>query len=340
VLPPDVPDPRAVLAAFGRGGDVASYERVEGGWSNRVLRLRTDRDDLAVKEIRNPWGVETWRGWLDEGWRLERAALAAGVAGAPPLVTPDGGCLVEVPRADGSGDAFVRAHHWVAGDSVPREPVDRELARWTGAALATVHALALRPLDPGLYAARSGLTTADAWPELVARARHAGASWAAALADAEPVARRASALLDTWDDADGVLVHGDLDQKNLLRTADGPLLLDWDVVVPAVPSHDLARAALTLASWRDPSVAQAVLYGYAGASGAPTSLRPSDLGPALASRTGWVRFTVDRAVDAAAHGDASVDDVHHDVVSMLKDLAHRVDVSEGIGDWLESRSAS
>ena len=340
MLPPDVPDPRAVLAAFGRGGEVASYEPVEGGWSNRVLRLRTDRDDLAVKEIRNPWGVEAWRGWLDEGWRLERAALAAGVAGAPPLVRPDGGCLVEVQRVDGSGSAFVRAHHWVAGDPVPREPVDLELARWTGAALATVHALALRPIDPGLYAARAGLTTADVWPGLVARARDAGASWAPALADAEPVARRAGELLEPCDDADTVLVHGDLDQKNLLRTSGGPLILDWDVVVPAVPSHDLAHAALTLASWRNRSVAQAVLDGHAEASGAPTSLRPSDLGRALASRLGWVRFTVDRAVDAAARGDVSVDDAHHDVVSMLKDLAHRVDVSEGIGDWLESRSAS
>jgi Ser/Thr protein kinase RdoA (MazF antagonist) len=147
-------------------------------------------------------------------------------------------------------------------------------------------------------------------------------------------------LLDPWDDADAVLVHGDLDQKNVLRTAEGPLLLDWDVVVPAVPSHDLAHAALTLASWRDPAVARAVLDGHAEASGVPTSLRPSDLGPALASHLGWVRFTVDRAVDAAARGDASIDHVHHDVVTMLKDLAHRVDVSEGIGDWLEGRSAS
>jgi hypothetical protein len=319
---------------------VTSYDPVEGGWSNRVLRLRTDRDDLAVKEIRNPWGVEAWRDWLDEGWRLERAVLAAGVAGARPLETPDGGCLVEVPRADGSGSAWVRAHLWVAGGTVPREPVDLELARWTGASLAIVHGLALRPLDPALYAARGGLTTADVWPDLVSRARDAGASWASALADAERVARRAGALLHPWDDADAVLVHGDLDQKNLLRTADGPLLLDWDVVVPAVPSHDLAHAALTLASWREPDVARAVLDGHADASGSPTPLRPSDLGPALASRLGWVRFTVDRALDAAARGDARLDGVHHEVVSLLKDLGHRVDVSEGIGDWLDGRSSS
>ena len=54
-----------------------------------------------------------------------------------------------------------------------------------------------------------------------------------ALADAEPLARRASALLRPWEAGDAVLVHGDVDQKNLLLGADGPLLIDWDVVLPA-----------------------------------------------------------------------------------------------------------
>ena len=336
VLPAAAPAPRAVLAAFGLAGHPAAYAAVAGGWSNRVLRLRTTDDDLAVKEIRNPWGVAPWRDWLDEGWRLERAALAAGIAGAEPLVASDGGCLVEVPRADASGSCWVRAHRWVEGDAVPADPVDPAVARWAGAALATVHRLALQPLRPSLYAGLTGAATADAWAELVARAHDAGVAGARELEAAEPVVRRAGALLEPRDDADNVLVHGDLDQRNLLLAGSGPVLLDWDVVVPAVPSHDLARAALTLASWRDPHVARAVVDGHADVAGPQSTLCPTDLGPALAARLGWVRFTVDRALTVAARDD--VDDAGHEVVSLLKDAARRVEVSEQIGDWLEGRS--
>jgi aminoglycoside phosphotransferase (APT) family kinase protein len=339
VLPPDVPEPRAVLAAFGIPGAVTSYAEVDGGWSNRVLRLRTGTgDDLAVKEIRNPWGVARWRDWLDEGWRLERAAMAAGITAPAPVLAPDGGCVAEVDRADGSGSCWVRVHRWVEGRAVPREPVGTDLARWAGSALAVVHRLALRPLQPDLYAGRVGLTTADVWPDLVARASAAGASWAADLEAHEPTARRATALLGPVDDAAAVLVHGDLDQKNLLLSDSGPVLLDWDVVVPAAPSHDLAHAALTLASWREPAVACAVLDGHAAESGSTTALRPSDLGPALASRLGWIRFTVDRALDAAARGDADVDAAGHEVEALLKDAVRRVEISEQIGEWLEGRS--
>jgi hypothetical protein len=198
-----------------------------------------------------------------------------------------------------------------------------------------VHRLALRPLHRSVYAARDGLTTADAWPDLVARAQDAGASWAQDLADVEPLVRRAAALLEKVDDADTVLVHGDLDQRNLLHAAQGPVLLDWDVVVPSARSHDLARAAITLAAWRDPDVARAVLDGHAAAGGTPVVLRPADLGPALASRLGWVRFTVDRLL---ASGDVRADSSGHEVASLLKDAVRRVEITERIGEWLEGRS--
>jgi Ser/Thr protein kinase RdoA (MazF antagonist) len=159
------------------------------------------------------------------------------------------------------------------------------------------------------------------------RSRAAGAPWADVLADAGPLARRASALLQPWDDAHAVLVHGDLDQKNLLLADDGPVLLDWDVVLPTVPSHDLAHAALTMASWASPAVARAVLDGYAGIAGFRPALRPVDLGPALASRLGWVRFSVDRALSGA--GDV-------DVPALVADLAARLDVAQRLPSWLAS----
>lgn len=331
------PDPRAVLAAFGLPGAVTAYAEVSGGWSNRVWRLSTTHGDLAVKELRNAWGEPRWLDWLAEGWRVERAAIDAGIAAPAPVPAPDGGCLAEVPRVDCSGTAPVRVHRWVEAATVPRDPVDLPLARWVGRSLASLHGLALQPTEPGLYAGRTGLTTADVWPDLAARSRAAGAPWSDVLAAGEPLARRASALL-VDDGAASVLAHGDVDQKNLLVAADGPLLIDWDVVLPVAPAHDLAHAAATMAGWREPTVAAEVVRGYAEASGATSAGAPSDLGPALASRLGWIRFTVDRALDAHSR-DGSWSATADGIADLLADLERRTAVAESWPDWLDGASA-
>ncbi len=327
------PDPRGVLEAFSLPGEPTAYAEVAGGWSNRVLRLSTTHGDYAVKELRNAWGEPRWLDWLDEGWRLETSCAAAGVAMPEPVVVPDGGCLAWVQSIDGAADLPVRVHRWVEASTVPREPVDVPLATWLGRTLATVHGLALTPLRPELYAGRVGLTTADVWPDLVGRATAAGAPWASDLVDAEPAARRASALLTATDADTAVLCHGDVDQKNLLRAAAGPVLIDWDVVLPAVPAHDLAHAALTMGAWRDAAVAAAVVRGYRAAAGVVVAaVEPEHLGPALASRLGWIRFTVDRALDpAASDADRATG---RTVPALLADLRHRVATAERITSWL------
>lgn len=326
------PDPRGVLDAFALPGEPTAYGEVAGGWSNHVLRLSTTHGDYAVKELRNAWGEPRWLDWLAEGWRLETACAAAGVPMPEPVLAPDGGCLAWVPSVDGGTEVPVRVHRWVEASTVPREPVDVPLAEWLGRTLATVHRLGLTPLRPELYAGRVGLTTADVWPDLVRRATSAGVPWAADLADAEPVARAASALLVSGDPEGEVLCHGDVDQKNLLRGTQGPLLIDWDVVLPTVPAHDLAHAALTMAVWLDASVAAAVVRGYRAAGGAVAPVEPEHLGPALASRLGWIRFTVDRALDPA--GSASDRAAGGTVAPLLADLRHRVATAESITTWL------
>ena len=328
----DAPDPAAVLAAFGERGEVTAYAEVSGGWSNRVWRLSTTRGDFAVKELRNAWGEPRWREWLAEGWRLELAARDAGVAVPEPVANPvSGEALAYVDRTDGSGPVPVRLHRWVESTSVPREPVDPDLARWVGRTLATVHALALRPSVPDLHSGRVGLTTADVWPDLVARARAARAPWAEELAAAGGLARRATALLGSWDAAEEILCHGDVDQKNLLLTVDGPQLCDWDVVLPRCAAHDLAEAAMSMAGWRAPAVASAVLDGYRESGGVVATVRPTDLGPSLASRLGWIRFTVDRALETAGEGHGVVE--VPDVAGLVRDLEHRVDVALSVAGW-------
>jgi Ser/Thr protein kinase RdoA (MazF antagonist) len=336
VTPDDAPAASEVVRAFALPGSPERLVPAVGGWSNRVFRLDTTRGSYAVKELRNAWGEPRWRDWLDEGWRVELAARHTGIAVPEPVPNPvTGAALAEVERGDGSGTASVRVHRWVDSVAVRPEPVAVDLGRWVGGALAALHACELRPLAADLYRGRVGLTTADVWPELVARSSTVDAPWTADLVRGESLARRASSLLGTWDADDEVLCHGDVDQKNLLLGPEGPLLCDWDVVLPRLPCHDLAEAALSLASWRAPDVAAAVIGGYRDAGGVVDRLGPLDLGPSLASRLGWIRFTVDRGVDACRAGSGTVAGIDvPDVVGLLADLEHRVGVAENLRRWL------
>ena len=334
----DAPDPYAVLAAFGVDGDVTTFVEVGGGWSNRVFRLSTAHGDLVVKHLRNAWGEPRWRDWLAEGWRLELAARAAGVLAPEPVVVPGtAACVAEVPRRDRAGTVPVRVHAWVDAAALPRTPVTLAQAYEVGGIVASIHGLGLLPLRPELYDGRSGRATAESWPDLVRRARAVEAPWSDLLDAAEPLVHRAAALL--VDDASAtVLSHGDIDQTNLLATHAGLHLIDWDVVLPVVPAHDLARAALTMASWRAPDVARAVVDGYRRATGAEIGLQPSDLGPALASRLGWIRFGVDRYADARGSGIPARHD-EPDIEAPLDDLERRVTIAEHLDEWLASRGA-
>ncbi len=334
VMPTADPDPRAVLTAFGLPGAPLALVEVDGAWSNRVLRLRTTDGDYAVKELRNPWGEPRWREWLDESWRLELAVLAAGVGVPEPVPVPGTGeCVAYVARAGGAGDLPVRLHRWVEGARPGPGPVPLDVARWAGRTLATVHALGLEPRDPMLFP-RPGTWTADTWPDLVARTRAAGVGWWERLASAQPVVRRAADLLPAPDGSPTVLTHGDLDQKNLLVTSAGPLLCDWDVAVPHVREHDLADVAVSLAAWRDRSVARAVLGAYAAAGGRARPPRPQDVGLALMVRLDWIAFCVDRASGVRAADPDETARAASLVPGLLRELEHQVRVAESLDTWL------
>ncbi len=334
VVPADAPDPRAVLAAFGLPGAPVAVTAVEGGWSNRVLRLRTTQGDYAVKELQNPWGEPRWREWLEEGWRLERAVVAAGIGVPEAVPVPDTpGCVAFVARADGSGDAPVRVHRWVDAARPGPGPVTLDVAAWAGRTLAAIHALAMEPRDPSLFPV-PGTWTADTWPDLVARTRAAGVSWWGLLSVAGSSVRRAADLVPAPDGTPAVMSHGDLDQKNLLVTRAGPLLCDWDVAVPLVPERDLADVAVSLASWRDRAVALEVLGAYAEAGGSVRPPRPQDVGPSLMVRLDWIAFCVDRASGVRPADRDEAARAASLVPGLLGELERQVEVAESLDTWL------
>jgi len=243
------PDALAVARTFGLGDRVESMRPVTGAWSNRVYRLTTDRGVFAVKQLLNPWRDPRWSDWLDEAWRFELAASEAAVPMPAPIPNPwDGGWRGDVmaaegqqatagPDADSAGATAGRDASSYPGPGNDAGLVPVRVHRWVDGV----------PLVAGAVTRQ----TARRWPELVELARHHHAAWAGQLAQAagtvDAMAQLAEAAADRREDE--VMSHGDLDQKNIILTADAPVLCDWDVAAPVVPVRELAYVALSLAGW-------------------------------------------------------------------------------------------
>ena len=153
------PAAQEILDLFGLPGSVVSMTAVGGAWSNRVYRLETTRSAFAVKELCNPWADERCQEWLDEAWRFERRAIAAGVPAPEPIPSAGGGCVAD----------------------------------WAGRVLATLHGFAFEPGDRAVFPV-SNTQTADRWPELCDAAHRADASWADRLDDAAAAVATAAGL--------------------------------------------------------------------------------------------------------------------------------------------------
>lgn len=80
-----------------------------------------------------------------------------------------------------------------------------------------------------------------------------------------------------WDPADAVICHGDVHPGNVIMTADGPVLIDWDLLCIAPPGWDHAPMMTWTRRWGGgPGVYEAFSRGAGG------SLRGDDSAEAFA----------------------------------------------------------
>lgn len=334
------PDPDAVLAAFGIEGRATALNPVGRAWSNRVWRLRAGSGSFALKEMRNPWADPNWIRWLNESWALEQSALAAGISAPRPVPNPStGGCLAWVSRRgdDPRESVPVRLHDWADGDPLASGPVGPDVARWAGQVLATLHGLRLTPRDRSLFPVLN-TRTAERWPELTEAARRAGAPWADLMASAGPAV---SLIADLARSAAGrqvteVMSHGDIDQKNLVVTADGPVLCDWDLAVPLVPRDELADVALSLADWADVETAREVVRSYVEAGGDDADFESHDLGQSLMSGLDWAAFNIERALGQRPSSAEEISQANEQTPGLLAAIPHHVRIAQRIRAYLRA----
>jgi len=187
----------------------------------------------------------------------ETRARRAGIAMPTPI--PPG-------RADITGLGPVRAYAWI--DSRPLRP-DDDIAAWLGHTLALLHTVDPRGSGgPDWYHLHD-----DRWQTwLDSGGDH---RWKPALRDHLPDIMAATAAVAHTFAAttDHVTTHRDVETHNILITATGPVLIDWDSAGPDSASLEAAHAIHNLATHGrdtpDPTVIDRARDAYAQHGGTP-----------------------------------------------------------------------
>jgi aminoglycoside phosphotransferase (APT) family kinase protein len=285
--------------------------RVHGGFANRMYRLDTDQGSFAVKEL-NLFD-RRWTYRLDDVFRFERAAFAAGIPMPEPILA--------------SHSTLV--HRWVEGEKVPEAPVPAAYAFEIGEVLARIHALDVawprRPVED--HPSRD-------WSELAARASATGQPWADELASQVGTFLAIAHFVDTCErPGPVVLTHRDIQPWNLLAREGRPVVLDWELSGMLDLSGELGSTALGLAKGpgfddlRAP-IFRSVLDGYAAGGGALPPPGPSWFVFMIGGWLGHLRWNILRCLAAVEAGTGPSLALSHESVrkglSGLPDLFGRL----------------
>ncbi|WP_410792073.1 phosphotransferase [Kribbella sp. C-35] len=227
------------------GVPVGPMVRVHGGFANRMYRLDTDQGSFAVKELNHV--DRRWTYHIDDVFRFERAAFAAGIPMPEPISASDNTIV----------------HRWVDGEKLPEAPVSEAYAFEIGEILARIHGLDVEWPHPSVEE-----PTARDWPELAERAAATGQPWADELASHVETFLAIAQFVDTCErPGPVVLTHKDIQPWNLLARDGRPVVLDWELSGMLDVSSELGSTALSIAKGPgfdhiEPTVFRAVLDGY------------------------------------------------------------------------------
>jgi Ser/Thr protein kinase RdoA (MazF antagonist) len=274
-----------------------TIQPVARGAVGRVWRLDTGSGSYAVKEFF--WGADEDLARPEAAFR--DAAAEAGVRSPLNIQTRVGTYLSKLPEE--LGGSQVRVYSWVRGEPVSED--EPRVAAEVGEMLGRLHALrapTTESPDPWYEI----VPTDERWDSLARSASNATMPWADDLRQSLPAIAALSRLVIPAGPADLIICHQDLQASNLLRDADGLILLDWDNVGSGSAARELAS---TLWTWEcregviDRSGVTDMLAAYRAAGGHATIDSPEALGMAVATHLNFTFVQAELALDATAGED-------------------------------------
>jgi Ser/Thr protein kinase RdoA (MazF antagonist) len=274
-----------------------TIQPVARGAVGRVWRLDTGSDTYAVKEFF--WGADEALARREAAFR--DAAAEAGVRSPLNVKARTGTYLSTLPEELGGGQ--VRFYSWVRGEPVTED--EPNVPAEVGDLLGRLHALrapTTQAADPWYEV----VPTEERWRSLAQSAADAAVPWAGELEQALPAIAKLSELVTPTVAADLTICHLDIQASNLLRDADGLILLDWDNVGPGSAERELAS---TLWRWTrrqgvaDGSSVTGVLSAYHAAGGNASVASLAAFGMVATVHLNFIFVQAELALDAAASAD-------------------------------------
>jgi len=276
----------AIVSSYDLGVLVGDPVYAARGEQGRIWRLDTRSGSWAVKELLLPAGEA--EAAMDVEFQL--AAQSAGIPLPLPRRTRDGRVLM--PAEETASAWSARVYQWA------------ELARGqavTGAEIGAVTARLhqVQHADPRpMEAWFSEPVGEPAWVAMLSDARRGDAAWVGALGRWLPELIALDAAVAPPDPALVKTCHRDLNTENVLRAADGGIIvMDWENSGPAQPERELAAIICDLAADVTPQAARAGYAAYRTAGGPARLSRTADFATAAAVQGHLLQFYSRRALD-------------------------------------------
>ncbi|NUT53091.1 MAG: phosphotransferase [Saccharothrix sp.] len=308
----------AVAAAFGLGDVVEPWRPVSGGRAHLVWRLRTARGTWAVKRLNR--SREDW--WLRDYLASADIQLRAHERGFPmprpvhPL-DPAAPLLADV-RVGGEVASYL-VHEWHDGT-----PLTGDVSTWVGGVLAELHRL------PAAGPPEGSPHPVEEWREWLDEAP--GEFTDAVRAYLPDIAAAREVGVDTTG-LTPVATHRDVKPDNVLETAAGPVLLDWDGAGPDHAEWELTRAALHFSRLgADRAAFDAVIGSYEEAGGRRPPASPTSFAGLLRVYLGGAAWMVWRALGHRPVTPPERAAAHEHALELLSDLRTSL---RHLDDWVD-----
>jgi hypothetical protein len=258
------PTPEEIAVAFDLGSPVGGLVHVRRGDTD-AWRLDTATGRYFVKgyfpTTGGQFNGEHLIDQLAVAMEFECRALEAGVD-MPAPVMPVDPVLGWVVRIEGR---LFRVHRWIEHRTPQPE---RDISAWLGRTMVQVHQL--QPLGqvwlPRWW--RQAVQPAATWEGWFATARGRETSWVGPYGDALPhilaITERIATLCEVAPDV--VTTHGDFKTHNIVESASGPVLVDWDSVRTDSAALEAGRVAYIFGGG-EPERVRTILTAYVEAGG-------------------------------------------------------------------------
>ena len=265
---------------------------VSGGLMNDMWRVSTESGDFAVKILATTGIASSFR--RNEAFRLEKAALEAGLRLPKPVPDPTTGLAVAEIDV-----AYCTVHEWVDADHVAPVPMSNDDAFDIGRFVATVHRI---DLDVAQASGHARFPRSSDWDEAIAGVASLDSPTADLIADSRDALVNAEDFFNQYASAKTVEVftHGDIHQRNLLRDENGLIVIDWEVSNHRAIVHELASTvfSITNAPAMGPrfETTAAFFDGYLSTDAVIPTVGPEWLLSCVSNVTHFLLFDLNRAI--------------------------------------------